>query len=109
MQFKQRHQSLGFFKFIHSLHHKSFPFVLAQGVAELTSMRRGRRVRSHLPGPGPLSVSPPVAIAEPSTDWLSDPPPSLAATASSPSANWRGTARSRVNYRALATVGRSDA
>jgi hypothetical protein len=33
-----------FLKFIHSLHHKSFPFVLSQGAAELTLRRYGRGV-----------------------------------------------------------------
>ncbi len=63
-----------FLKFIHSLHHKSFkPFVLSQGAAELTLRRYGRGARSHLPNPGLLSVSFPVADAGTSTNWLSDP------------------------------------
>ena len=101
-----------FVKFIHSLHHKSFPFVLSQGAAELTSRPHGRGARSHVPNPvlGLPSVSSPVAVAGTSTNWLSDLPPSLAAAAaSSPSVNSRGTPRARVDYRVLASVGRGDA
>jgi ribonuclease HI len=98
-----------FLKFIHSLHHRSFPFVLSQGAAELTLMRHGRRARSNLAISGHFDVSPHVATAGPSTDRLPDSLlPSAVSAASSPSVNSRGTLRSRVNYKALATVGRTD-
>ena len=62
-----------FVKFIHSLHHKSFPFVLSQGDAEMTFSRRGRRARPHLSTVGHLGAPPFVASAGLSTHRPSDP------------------------------------
>jgi hypothetical protein len=96
-----------FVKFTHSLHHKSFPFVLSRGDAELTFARRGRRARSQLSTFGHSGAPPLVAAAGLSTYRPSDPlHPPIAAAVSSPSVNSRGPPRARVDYRELAAVGR---
>ena len=103
-----------FSKFIALLHHQSFPFVLAQGDAEVAASRRGRGAHRSRPA-GTLNgrlndVPPPVAsFAGLNTHRLIDPAHSLIPAppqAPRPDSSRASSRRGAVNYRDLASVGR---
>ena len=109
--------SVHFHQFISHLHHQSFPFVLSQGAEELAASRRRRKAFTPFGAPGTFDrgsvfARPVAATSELNIDWsLTRPSPagSSSAVAYAPDRQVVAPVRrvAAVDYRQLATVGRS--